>query len=76
MLLIYMVTQKCQPLPIDENKFERIVCLGDMLNTPNDSDIGYFLEFGLRYSYKTKNKTIPLCTLKIKLYLKMIPMKM
>ena len=33
-----------QPLPYDEIKFDKNVKLEDILNTPDDSDIGYFVE--------------------------------
>ena len=33
-----------QPLPFDDIKFERNICLEEMLNTPDDSDIGVFLK--------------------------------
>ena len=46
-------------LPYDEVKFDRDVKLKDFLNTPDDSDIGYFIEVDLKYpdnlKYKTKN---------------------
>ena len=31
-----------QPLPFDEIKFERNVCLIEKLNSPDDNEIGYF----------------------------------
>ena len=41
-----------------EFKFEADICLNKILNTPDDSDIGYFLEVDLRYPDKIKkNKT-------------------
>ena len=46
-----------QPLPYDENKFDKNVKLVDILNTPDDSDIGYFIEVDLTYSDKIKEKT-------------------
>ena len=46
-------------LPSDEIKFDRNVKLEDILNTPDDSDIGYFIEGDLKYpdsiKYKTQN---------------------
>ena len=36
-------------LPYDEIKFDRIVKLEDIINTPDDSDIGYFIEVDLKY---------------------------
>ena len=38
-----------QPLPYDEISFDRTVKLEDILNTPDDSDIGYFAEVDLTY---------------------------
>ena len=35
-------------LPNDENKFDRNVKIEDILNTPDDSDIGYFIEIDLK----------------------------
>ena len=51
-----------QPLPYDDIKFEN-VCLQEILNTPDDSDIGYFLEVDLEYSYNIRQKTkhFPFC---------------
>ena len=46
-----------QPLPYDENKFDQNVNLEDILNTPDDSDIGYFIEVDLIYPDKIKEKT-------------------
>ena len=46
-----------EPLPYDEIKFENIVKLEDILNTPDDSDIGYFIEVDLRYPDNIKQKT-------------------
>ena len=46
-----------QPLPYDENKFDKIVKLEDILNTPDDSNIGYFIEVVSSYSYNKKEKT-------------------
>ena len=39
-----------EPLPYDETKFDRDNKLEDILNTPDDSDIGYFVEVDLNYS--------------------------
>ena len=45
-----------QPLPFDKIKFERNVCSKRNFYTPDDNDIGYFLEVDLRYPQKkTKN---------------------
>ena len=46
-----------QPLPFDEIKFDRNVKLEDILNTSNDSDIGYFVEGNLTYPDNIKEKT-------------------
>ena len=44
-----------QPLPYDNNKFEtENVCLEEILNTPDDNDIGYFLEVDLEYPYNIR----------------------
>ena len=44
-------------LPYDETKFDRNVKLEDILNTPDDSDICYFIEVGLIYPDNIKQKT-------------------
>ena len=47
-----------QWLPYDNIKFEtENVCLEEILNTPDDSDIGYFLEFDLEYPHNIRQKT-------------------
>ena len=46
-----------QPLPYDEIKFDKNVKLEDILNTPDDSDIGYFIEVDLNYPEKIGEKT-------------------
>ena len=47
-----------QPLPYDEIKFEtENICLEEILNTPDDNDIGYFLEVDLEYPYSIGQKT-------------------
>ena len=38
-----------QPLPYDEIKFDRNAKLEDILSTPDDSDIGYFVEVDSKY---------------------------
>ena len=48
-----------QPLPYDENKFDNDVKLENILNTPDDSDIGYFIEVDLKYLDNIKEKTFP-----------------
>ena len=45
-----------QPLPFDENKFDKNVQSEDILNTPDDSDIGYFIEVDLTYPDIIKEK--------------------
>ena len=52
-----------QPLPYDEIKFDNTVKLEDILNTPDDSDIGYFIEVDLKYPDNIKQKTMnfPFC---------------
>ena len=46
-----------EPLPYDEIKFDNNVNLEDILNTPDDSDIGYFIEVDLIYPNNKKEKT-------------------
>ena len=46
-----------EPLPYDEIKFDSDVKLEDILNTRDDSDIGYFIEVDLKYSDNRKEKT-------------------
>ena len=36
-----------QSLPYDEIKLDRTVNIEDIINTPDDSGFGYFVEFGL-----------------------------
>ena len=52
-----------QFLPYDEIKFEKDIRLDIILNTPDDSEIGYFLEVNLKYSDDIKQKTtdFPFC---------------
>ena len=45
-----------QPLPYDEIKFDKNVKLEDILNTPDDSDIGYFIEIDLTYPDNMKKQ--------------------
>ena len=45
-------------LPIDEIEFDRHIELEDILNTPDDSDIDYFVEVDLKYLDKIKQKTV------------------
>ena len=53
-----------QPLPYDEIKTDRDVNLEDILNTPDDSDIGYFVEVDLDYpdSIKENTKNFSVCS--------------
>ena len=46
-----------EPLPYDEIKFDNDVKLEDILNTPDDSGIGYFVEVDLIYPDNIKEKT-------------------
>ena len=46
-----------EPLPYDEIKFDNNVELDEILNTPDDSDIGYFVEADLKFSDNIKEKT-------------------
>ena len=46
-----------QPLPYDEIKFDKNVKLEDILITPDDSDIGCFVEVDLKYPDNIKEKT-------------------
>ena len=52
-----------QMLPYDEIKFEKDVCLEEILNTSDDHKIGYFLEVELKYPDNRKKKTMnfPFC---------------
>ena len=50
----YSMSQK---LLYDESKFDRNVQLEDLINTPDDSDIGCFLEFDLNNPDDIKEKT-------------------
>ena len=46
-----------QMLPYDEIKIEKDICLGEILNTPDDNGIGYFLKADLKNPDYTKEKT-------------------
>ena len=46
-----------EPLPYDEIKFDNNVKLEDILNTPDDGDIGYFVEVDLKYPDNIEEKT-------------------
>ena len=52
-----------QPLPCDEIKYDNNIKLEDILNTPDDSDMGYFIEVDLKYpnNIKEKTKNFPFC---------------
>ena len=49
--------------PYDEIKFEKDICLEEILNIPDDNEIGYFLEVDLKYSddINEKSKYFPFC---------------
>ena len=76
MLLIFYGHSMIQPLPYDEikiwhgdpdlhmNKFD------DILKTPDDSDIGFFVEFDPKHPDKRKETKTSHLLLKIKLLLK------
>ena len=61
-----------QSLPYDEILFDKIVKLKDILNTPDDSAIGYFIEVDLKYpdNIKEKTKTFSLALLELKSFKK------
>ena len=46
-----------QILPYDEIKFDRNVTLEDIINTPNDTVFGYFIEVDLKYPDNIKEET-------------------
>ena len=46
-----------QPLPFDELKFHNNVKLEDILNTPDNSNFGYFIEVDLTNPNNIKEKT-------------------
>ena len=46
-----------EPLPYDEIKFDNNFKVEDILNTPDDSDIGYFVEAELTYPDNIQEKT-------------------
>ena len=52
-----------QPLPFEENKFDRNVWLEDIIKTLDDSDIGYFVKVDLKYpdGFKEKTKNFLIC---------------
>ena len=53
-----------QMLPYDKIKFEKDICLEEILNTPDNSEIGYFVEVDLKYPHNIKEKTkyFPFCS--------------
>ena len=59
-----------QPLPFDELKFDNNVKLEDILNTPDDSKIGYLIEVDLTYpnNIKKKTKNFPFAPMNKKVY--------
>ena len=52
-----------QMLPYDEYKFEKDICLKEILSTPDDNEIVYFIEVDLKYpdNIKEKTKKFPFC---------------
>ena len=46
-----------EPLSYDEIKLDRDIKLEEILNTTDDSDIGYFIEVDLKYPDNIKEKT-------------------
>ena len=46
-----------QPLPFDELKFDNNSKLEDILNTPDDSNIAYFIEVDSTYPNNIKERT-------------------
>ena len=60
-----------QPLLYDEIEIDKNAKLEEILKSPDDSDIGYFVKIDLRYPDYIKEKTkISHLLLKIKLFLK------
>ena len=53
-----------QMLPYDEIKIDENVNLESILSTPDDSDIGYFIEVDIKYPDKMneKRKKLPICS--------------
>ena len=43
-----------ESIPYDEMKFDKNVDLEDILNTPDDSDLGYFVDARLNYPENIK----------------------
>ena len=72
----------CQPLPYDEIEMWHghpdlnMKKLDEILDTPDDSDIGYSVEVDLRHPDDIKEKKISHLLLKLKLFLKVYMMRM
>ena len=47
-----------QMFSYDEIKFEKDICLEEILNTPDDNEIGYFFEVDLKYPDNKKKQKI------------------
>ena len=58
-----------EPLPYDEIKIDNNVTLEVIKNTPDDSDIGYFIEVDLTKYYKRENKNFSICSYEKKINL-------
>ena len=60
-----------ESLPYDEFKIDKNINLEDIITTPDDSDVGYFVECDLKHPDNIKEKTkISTFVLKLKLDLK------
>ena len=55
-----------QPLTKDANNFDKNVKLEEILNNPDDSDIGYFVEVHIKNpdEMKPKTKNVSYCPVK------------
>ena len=53
-----------QSLRYDEIKFDKDTCINKILNTSDESDIGYFVEVDLKYpdNIRQKTKSFPFCS--------------
>ena len=58
-----------QPLLYDESKFDKNIKVEDILNSPIDSDIGYFIEVDLTYPGDVKKQKTSHLLLKAKFFL-------
>ena len=60
---ILYVHEMSQMLSSDEIKFEKDICLKEVLDTPDDNEKGYSFEVGLKYpdDKKRKNKKFSIC---------------